>query len=473
LASPRLLLALGIALLAVAGVAYLVGYRGSSRPQTVSTAPTTAPTPPAVFGFARAWAERVSSYAASVAWTTTDASTAQLQWGPEGVEPVLWDAAATSSARHLIRLTGLAASTSYRVTIVASAAGEQDVRTAFSFTTAAAPSQVQGTVRDGVLLVNGEPFFPLLSWEQCPVQWQPSLDAGIDLFAVGSPCASPDSAATTLAGRALVAGTSDAALVAGPSLLGSFSPDEADARGLTGSSLPALPEGIRFLTLTAHFASMAAPQPSGRGMYPGLVAAADIIGFDFYPLQELCRRDLLPADFDAQQELQALAPGKPTFQWIEARGLRCGTSPDVSITPATIRTESWLSIAAGAHGLAFFPPDWNNGAVSVIRGISDRIHQLEPALLQPAQTVQVEGASGVRASARTYHDAIYVIAVNAGTTASDVRLTVPSLGDRTLRTLGEPRTLGAHRDAFTDRIAPLRVRIYVAAPPRSGDAPGP
>ena len=254
--------------------------------------------------------------------------------------------------------------------------------------------------------------------------------------------------------------------------LGSFYPDEADARGLTGASLPALPAGIRFLTLTAHFASMAAPLPAGRDMYPGLVAAADVVGFDFYPLQELCRRDLLAADFDAQQELEALAPGKPTFQWIEARGMRCGTSPGVAITPATIRTESWLALAAGAHGLGFFPPDWDYGAASVIRGISTRIRQLEPALLQPVQPVTVEGGADVRASARTYHDAVYVIAVNAGTTASSIRLTVPGLGDRTLRVLGEPITIRAEGDVFTDRLGPLRLRIYVAAP-RTGDAQGP
>jgi len=94
-------------------------------------------------------------------------------------------------------------------------------------------------------------------------------------------------------------------------------------------------------------------------MYPGLVAAADVVGFDFYPLQELCRRDLVAAVFDSQRELEALAPGKPTFQWIEARGMRCAGIPGVALSPATIRAESWLAIAGGAHGLGFFPADWD------------------------------------------------------------------------------------------------------------------
>jgi len=295
--------------------------------------------------------------------------------------------------------------------------------------------------------------------------WPGSLAAGINVFAAGSPCASPSSALSGLAGRALVAGADSSLATSEAGLLGWFYPDEADARGLTGTSLPPLPAGLRFLTITSHFASAAAPLPSGRGMYPGLVAAADVVGFDLYPLQELCRRDLLPLDFDAQQQLEALAPGKPTFQWIEARGMRCGSSPGVALSPGTIRAESWLSLAAGAHGLAFFPPDWDDFAAAAITGIAARIRQLEPALLQPVQPVHVEAAPGVRAAARSYHGAVYVIAVNADTKASDIRATVPGLGNRTLLVLGTPKTVKARKDVLTDRLKPLDVRIYVAPPP--------
>jgi hypothetical protein len=466
LASPRTLSTLGVALLAVAGVVYLLGYRGGSSPPTetqVTTQVTTVSPPPTGFALTSAGPARVSSYAASVTWTTSEPSTGTVQWGPQGVEPVLWDAVSTLGTQQEVRLQGLAASTTYRVTITASSVGRKTARTELSFTTAPAPQQVQGTVQDGVLLVNGEPFFPVIAWQQCPVQWQASLDVGIDLFAAGSPCASPSSTLAALKGRALVAGA-DSELPA-PGLLGWFYPDEADARGLTGASLPALPAGLRFLTLTAHFASAAAPLPSGRGMYRGLVAAADVVGFDLYPLQELCRRDLLPVDFDAQQELQALAPGKPTFQWIEARGMRCSNAPDIAISPGTIRAESWLSLAAGAHGLAFFPPDWDTFAPAVIRGITARIRQIEPALLQPAQPVHVEVSPQVRAAARVYHDAVYVIAVNAGTKATGIRITVPGLGNRTLLVLGTSKSLTAHGDTFADRLRPLGVRIYVAPPP--------
>ena len=460
MASPRTLSTIGVALLAVAGLVYLLGYRGGSPP--VETQVTTTSPPPAGFAITSAAPARVSSYSASVGWTSSEPSTGTVQWGPVGVEPVLWDAAAAPGTRHEVRLSGLAASTAYHVTIVASSAAHETAHSEVSFTTAPAPQEVRGDVRDGVLLVNGDPFFPLISWQQCPVQWQPSLDVGINLFAAGSPCASPSATLEALRGRALIAGIEGEQPV--PGVLGWFYPDEADARGLTGESLPALPAGVRFLTLTAHFASGAAPLPAGRGMYPGLVAAADMVGFDLYPLQELCRRDLLTLVFDAQQELEALAPGKPTFQWIEARGMRCGNAPDIALSPKTIRAESWLSLAAGAHGLAFFPPDWDLFAPPVIRSIAARIRQLEPALLQPTVPVRVEASPDVRASARAYHGAVYVIAVNAGTRATNVRLTVPGLANRTLLTLGRPATLKAHSDTFVDRLGPLGVRIYVAPP---------
>ena len=79
------------------------------------------------------------------------------------------------------------------------------------------------------------------------------------------------------------------------------------------------------------------------------------------------------------------------------------------------------------------------------------------------QPVPVEGATDVRASARSYNGAVYVIAVNAGTTATNVRFTVPDLGDRTLSVLGRRATLQArgrrlHRPARPASHPDLRRR---------------
>ncbi len=302
-------------------------------------------------------------------------------------------------------------------------------------------------------------MIPLITWQECPGQWEPDLAQGITLFA-GNPCTGLANLLTALGGRALAAGTTeDVADTTGPGLVGWFEPDEADARGLAGESLTH-PPGLGFLTLTSHFFSGAAPLPAGRGMYPGLVAQADVVGFDLYPLQELCRPDMLPAVFDAQRELIRLTGGKPTFQWIEAREMKC---PQTPVTKRTIAVESWLAIAGGAHGLGFFPSDRHEPATTALANVMARIRQLEPVLLRPPAPLAVTTpSSAVRASARSFGGATYVIAVNAGTTPARVTLATKALGDQVVETVGSARRYQAQDGSLTVTLPPLGVRILVA-----------
>ena len=443
LLAPRTLLAVGVVLLAVAVVLAIVLRHGGKHAAvpTVSTSAVPVQPPPPAGPSVTA----VSSYTATIG----GARDGLVRWGPAGMRPVLWARAANGAAA----LTGLADGTKYIAEV-----GDESL----GFRTAAAPSQVAASVSDAKVIVNGAPVFPLIAWQQCPDQWEPNLRQGITLFA-GNPCTDLGSLLTWVSGKALAVGTSDdTATASGPGLIGWFYPDEADGRGIDAASLPAPPAaGVRFLTITGHFFSGSAPLPEGRGMYPGLIAASDVVGLDLYPLQEWCRPDRLAEVFDAQRELVALAPGKPTFQWIEVRQMKC---PQVQVTQATIRAESWLAIAGGAHGLGFFPNDWGAQVGDTIHGIAQRVKQLEPALLQPLVPVEVAGAPSVRASARELDGALYVIAVNGGTAAAAATLAAPQLADRTFEILGSDRQLTAKDGAVEDTLPPLGVRIYVAAP---------
>jgi len=391
-------------------------YRRSSPPVATPTATsiTTSPVPPP-FGIDTIDAAQ-AAYSARVTWTTTAPSTGVIRWAPAGMRPVLAASSDEWSTQHALTLGALAANTTYAVELHVRSHDGEDAQTTLRFTTAPAPSAFTATARHGAVRIDGAQFFPLIAWVQCADRWPASIAEGIDLFA-GNQCTGLPSLATGVAGKALVAGTSDDPPATLPGLLGWFYPDEADARGLTGDGLVATQPGLRFLTLTQHFFAGAAPLPAGRGMYPGLVAKADVVGFDLYPLQEVCRRDFLPAVFDAQRALVALAPGKPTFQWIEVRPFKC---PQVPVTRATIRAESWLAIAGGAHGLGFFPNDWDPQTGAVIGGIAARIRQLGPVLFQPAR--QLVAPAGVRASERLFHGVRYVIAVNGGTTTATFRV---------------------------------------------------
>jgi hypothetical protein len=445
----------------VAVFVYGRGGRQHAAPVTTTTASSTpSPAPFAVVGAA---ATGTSGFSTTVTWNTPQASTARLRWGPVGTMPVLWADSGTAATSHSVTLPGLVPTTAYDVEIDATAADGETAHASLSFTTPVAGGQVAASIGNGVLLVDGSSFFPLIAWQQCPDQWTPNLDQGIDLFA-GNPCTGLSSLLTALQGRALAVGTSDDAPATGPGLIGWFYPDEADGRGLDAATLPAPPAGgVRFLTLTNHFYDRLAPLPAGRGMNPGLIAAADVVGFDLYPLQEFCSPDRLGQVFDAQRQLVGLAPGKPTFQWIEVREMKC---PSVPVTQDDIRAESWLAVAGGAHGLGFFPADWGADVGATIHGIAARIKQLGPALVQPALPVEVAPAtSPVRASARELNGALYVIAVNPTSTPASVTLHEPGLGDRPVLVLGQSKTIVASGGTIDIVLPALAARIYVAAPP--------
>ena len=472
--SPRALLVAGSTLLvlSVVGAIVLRGHsQPGSTPSTLTTPPTLTtspvPTPPAAFAVSSVDVAALGPFSTTVTWQTTAPSTARVTWGPAGMRALLWAESPQLGLVHRAVLTGLSSSTPYVVSIDARSESGDVVSERLPFTTAAAPLEVVGTTGAGAVRVGGAPFFPLIVLQECPSQWTPDIADGINLFA-GNTCTGLSSLLTAVQGRALVAGTTDdTPMESGPGLLGWFYPDEADARGLTGVTLAQPGNGLRFLTLTAHFFPDAAPLPAGRGMYPGLLAEADVVGFDLYPLQELCRRELLPWVFDAQQELVRLAHAKPTFQWIEIREMKCHNAT-AAVTPRTIRVESWLAIAGGAHGLGFFPGDWGSNIGTVVRSIAARIRQLAPALLRPAGAVGVTPLEpAVRASARELGGAIYVIAVNAGTRVANVRLQAPGSRDRFLEITGG-HWLPAARGAFDVALPPLSVRIYVAPPQQVG-----
>ena len=420
--------------------------RPSRKVVPTTTAATTTVAAPQAFAITGVSAPAPGSYSAHIVWTTTEPAAATLQWGPTGMQPLLWADAPHSTTTHDVTLDALAANTSYTVSLTAQSIGGARAATTLNFRTAAAPTSVSASTDNGTIRVNGGAFFPLISWKACPDHWALSVADGINLFG-GNECTGLSALTAGIAGQALAAGTAEDAPADAPSLIGWFYPDEADARGLT--TLAPSGAGLHLLTLTQHFFSGAAPLPAGRGMYPGLISAADVVGFDLYPLQELCRPDFLAADFDAQQQLVALAGGKPTFQWIEVREMKC---PNVPVTNATIRAESWLALAAGAHGLGFFPNDWNAQTGAAIASVAARVRQLEPALLEPAEPVQVESSSpDVRASARSFHGARYVFVVNAGTAPASV--TIPELASNAI-------VLGSQGAA----LPPLGVRIYVVPP---------
>jgi hypothetical protein len=317
---------------------------------------------------------------------------------------------------------------------------------------------VTATIGKGAVLLDGQPFLPIMLWGQCP-SYDPLLAIGIDVF-MNNPCGGIDAQVGALAGKGL--SVAEAPGGPGAGVIGSYYPDEADGHGLTGANLqPAQP--LRFLTLTNHFYSAAAPLPAGKAMYPGLVAKADVIGFDLYPLQVWCRRDALPDVAAAQRELVRLAGGKPTFQWIETTHMQCPfADASLAVTPATVRAESWLAFIGGAHGLGFFPIGWGGDVSGALGQMGRDIQALGPVLLAPDAPVSADAP--IEVAARSFGGAFYVFAVNPTYAPVSAVIRAHGLDGRTLQVLGEGRSVTTTGGAFTDDFAPLAVHLYLAQP---------
>jgi hypothetical protein len=421
---------------------------GSTTVPAATAPPTTVPPPPPP-GPLQAVA--VGPFSATVAWTGSDPPS-NVGYGLPDLGPTMWAPIGGERAT----LTGLRFGTTYRVW----AAGA-----VLDLTTAPAPSSPAAATGGGAILLDGQPFFPLLVLAQCPSGYESSRAAGVTLY-VENPCGGIADQTAALAGRALSLTSADEAGIGGPGVIGWYYPDEADLKRLTGDTLPQLPTQVAtgrlsFLTLSNHFYSRTAPLAEGRGVYPGLIARSDAVGFDLYPLQEFCDAGRLPDVASSQRELVALAGGRPTFQWIEASTWKC-SAPALRVTPTTVRAESWLAVAGGARGLGFFPADWPPDVTPGIAAVARETTALAAALLAP--DAPASATAPVVAAARTLHGALYVIAVNPTRRAVRATITAPGLAGRTLGVLGEGRSVASSGDSLADDFAPLAVHLYVAAP---------
>jgi len=422
--------------------------------------PPTEPAGPAPLDLAAA----TTPVTATVTWRTTVATTAQVAVGSPELGPARWLPPTSLGTSHQVALGGLAPRRTYRVWIRSRAEDGSQAEGLLDVATPTVTSAIAASADGGIVRLGGEPWFPLMVYGLCSHHVETALAVGVTLL-TGNPCGGLEEQLRALDGRALSGGAAGEEPRDDPTLVAWFYPDEADAQGMTGETLPALPGGPTFLTLTNHFYSGADPLPEGRDMYPGLVARADVVGFDLYPLQEWCQRNRLVDVELAQRELVALAAGKPTFQWIEASPMKCRDSPGQEITPATVRAESWLALIGGAAGLGFFPAAWTAEIEPAIARVADETAILAPSLLGRRLTATVaEGPPTVRAGAWTDGRAIVVAVVNAARTAASARISVKGVGARTLTVLGEGRAVTAAGGVLADSLAPLGAHVYVLPP---------
>jgi hypothetical protein len=422
----------------------------SATPITISDVHTVALTP----------------FSATIAWSTSEPVSSRIAYGP--VTPTLWTADDQATAEHVADVDGLTPGGSWNVWVTARADDGRTATAPFMLTTPPLTGSVEASTSGGAFRINGHSYFPTVVWNACPDQLPKLMSLGIDLF-MANACGTAKEQVPLLGNRGFAVSSARDEPEAGA--VATYLPDEWDTF-LPGSLTveearklvpPNGAPGPRLLTLTNHFYSRAEPLPQGRGMYPALIDVADMIGFDLYPLQNWCRYESFGDVFESQRELVSLARGKPTFQWIEARPFDCRQDPKLDPSPETVRAETWLAIAGGAHAIAYFPNFWDASLDSEVTRSKREIQSLVPALLEPALTVTATNAQ-VNVSARVHNGALYVIAVNASRSPQSATFNVPLLANRGLVSLAGDRATVAAGGAFSDTFAPLEARVYISPP---------
>lgn len=403
------------------------------------------------------------SHAAAIAWTASAAARVTVEVGRTGDYGVWARTPRSPRTSGRVRIGGLEPGTTYVYRVVARRA-----ETRGSFTTAPFPAWTTGAVIASALHVDGQPFFPRMVLHQCDWAYASSLTAGINLF-MGTGCGTPWAQLDAIRARAVSALPAAYKDVAdGRGTIGWYHPDEADLL-MPPEALPFHPpwqqtHRVTFLTLSGHVYSGAAPPPGGRAVYPRFVARADMIGFDLYPLQVMCRRDAFGAVFDAQRELAALAGPRGSYQWIEAGRMEfCRGRPELDPTPATVRAETWLAIAGGARGIGYFPDHWQPDVAGEIARTNVKISALAPALLAPVLPLAAR-PSVVKASARRYEGATYVIAVNSSLRRVSAAIPLGRLRASRARVFGEARTVAVRGGEIVDRFGALQPHVYIVPP---------
>ncbi|HET7567475.1 MAG TPA: fibronectin type III domain-containing protein [Gaiellaceae bacterium] len=421
-------------------------------------------------------ADRVTAHSVRLTWTTAVPRPTAVEYGTSGAYG-LYRAAPGAGVAHTLTLTGLAAATGYRVR--PAGGREVEIRTAPLPST---PHRLTIGPRRGLYL-DGAPFVPVLQWLQCPSLFDRERALGVDVF-MGRGCSDngdADEVAQTARRGAFSILPFDSAVAGAPGLLAWRFDDEPDQHGTKPAAIAAAtarghrarPRRLTFVTLTSGFfgpTAHAAPAP-----YRSYARAADVVGFDVYPVYGWCRPDLIAWQADAPRALVRLArPGEPVYSWIEAASTSSQWCRGRGVQPQELRAETWMTLVNGATAIGWFThswtPDYSQFRVSSavqreLKRTARQLTTLAPALLAPPARLAVAADGGrVDAVARRLGGALYVFAVNVSRTPVRASFALAGAGDGPVQVFEEGRSVHAAGGAFSDRFAPLAVHLYVVPP---------
>ncbi|HUU08962.1 MAG TPA: hypothetical protein VM431_00305 [Phycisphaerae bacterium] len=239
-----------------------------------------------------------------------------------------------------------------------------------------------------------------------------------------------------------------------------------------------------FMTFTGYFHPHFSKYTDAEreALYGAYIRAADVVGYDIYPIYGWNKPEWIYLVYDATRQLTAMAGTRPVYAWIETSkgGQYTGSLEDQkAVTPQHIRAEVWMAVTGGATAIGYFTHVWKPAYHQfgvpeenrkALRAVNDQLTRLAPAILGkvPARPAAV-GAGDVKLAALTReHDGrLYVFAVNYDERLKEAGAVFEIAGLKAgaaVEVVDEDRTLRAADGRFTDTFAPLAVHIYRIAP---------
>ncbi len=219
---------------------------------------------------------------------------------------------------------------------------------------------------------------------------------------------------------------------------------------------------------------------NGRGdhsgnteLYPGYIAASDLVSFDVYPVANGLDDELwrVPHGLDNLRAWGAAETGKPIMVILEA-----GYGDKTQANHDQRRAQAWMALNHGASSITWFCHRWatvdgQRKLVSTampltdpevgqsVKAINDEIHGLAAVINSPvipdAATVETADPDvPVEMALKTHDGAIYLFAVAMKPGTTTATFTVPEAAEGApVEVINEGRTLTVQDGSFTDAFA--------------------
>ncbi len=354
------------------------------------------------------------------------------------------------------------------------------------------------------ILVNGKPFFPIMSWAQSESNYSLLKSLGMNTHAgAKGPVVAKQTGCYAIPSY-------NTGIIENGHILAWIYDDEPDmpsGKGVDAEPKQTpqqvtdrcdtirsnYPNRLIFMTFTGHFTVEVSTYPEDvrETIYPQYVNNSDVVGFDIYPIYGSGYASHLDWVGSGVSQLCDLAGPKPVYAWIETgKGSRWMTyekQPDV--LPVHTRNEVWQAITNGATAIGYFTHAWKPSFTEFaptlemqteLKRLNTQVSRLSSAILAaPAnKNISMTLGNGLSCNykATIYKDALYIFSVNMdlGEGAQTAKqfdpiyprggkaiFTVEGLKTGTVvEVIDETRTIVAEDGKFSDDFASLAEHIY-------------